>query len=158
MHRLSRRDWIDWFGALERGQTVRLDPPPSGDRPESWPPESWPTDSWRLESVDFAPFDDLIEIVLEDRGGHRSRLLLDEPEEVWVEKRAGSGTEWELSITSGAKAIRLTSCPSRITATLPAGKLQLNEGPRGETGGVETRATEVLGDPGGVVQHQVEEL
>lgn len=109
MHRLSRGEWIDWFGALARGQAVEVEPPFTGND----------ADSWRLESVYFAPFDDLIEIVLEGRDGRRPRLLLDEPEEVWVEERAGSsGTEWELSITFGTRAIRLNSSPSRITPTM----------------------------------------
>jgi hypothetical protein len=66
MNRVGRRDWIEWLDALKPSTAVDLPTARGADR------------RWRFKRADYDPFEDVVEIVLEDDVGSL-RVLLDAP-------------------------------------------------------------------------------
>jgi hypothetical protein len=76
MHRLNPTEWIDWFGALHPGESVVL---------RSEKPGEPLSVTGRLVAAEYAPFDDLVEIVV-DTDGTRFRFWIDHPTEMMVDE------------------------------------------------------------------------
>jgi hypothetical protein len=96
MHRLPARDWIEWFGSLHGPIPVEIRSP-SLARPGRHV----------LGSAEYAPFDDLIELVF-IAAGREWRLLLDHPRLIRVDGNAGDGS-WQAEIHTAAVELLLQS-------------------------------------------------
>jgi hypothetical protein len=72
MRRIPRTQWIEWLDGLHISGKVAV---VSDDHAE-------PTDgAWSFRSADYDPFDDVVEIVLDDDRG-RLRVLVESPSEI----------------------------------------------------------------------------
>ena len=72
MRRIPRCDWIEWLDALVLSTKVAI----VSDE------DHRPTEGgWTFRSADYDPFDDVLEIVLDDERG-RLRVLLESPSEI----------------------------------------------------------------------------
>jgi hypothetical protein len=76
MHRLNPTEWIDWFGTLQCGESIVL---------RSEEPGEQLSVTGRLVTAEYAPFDDLVEIVV-DTDGTRFRVWIDHPTEMMVDE------------------------------------------------------------------------
>jgi hypothetical protein len=72
MRRIPRDEWIEWLDGLVISGEVWV---VSDDQPRS------DTAGWTFRSADFDPFDDVVEIILDDDRG-RVRILLESPSEI----------------------------------------------------------------------------
>jgi hypothetical protein len=89
MHRLNPAEWIDWFGALQRGQRVVL---------RSEIPGEQLTATGQLVTAEYAPFDDLVEVVV-DTDRSRLRFWIDHPSEMMVDE-GSQRRGWSIVIKS----------------------------------------------------------
>lgn len=91
MRRLSRSEWIERLQGLSPGASVEVRHPAlSGDA------------TWRLRSAEFAPFEDVVEVVLSGEGGV-VRVLIDQPLEIWADD--GDGGVRSLEIRSNDASV-----------------------------------------------------
>lgn len=72
MRRIPRCDWIEWLDALSPRTKVAI---------VSDEDHRLATGGWTFRSADYDPFDDVVEIVLDDDGG-RLRVLVESPTEI----------------------------------------------------------------------------
>jgi hypothetical protein len=72
MRRIPRCDWIEWLDALAPSTKVAI-VSDEDHRPANG--------GWTFRSADYDPFDDVLEVVLDDERGHL-RVLLESPSEI----------------------------------------------------------------------------
>jgi hypothetical protein len=103
MHRLNPTDWVDWFGALQRGRSVVLRSERSGEQS---------TMTGRLVAAEYAPFDDLVEMVV-DTDSSRFRFWIDHPTEMTVDE-GSQRRGWSIEIRSPDGVWRATEAASQV--------------------------------------------
>ncbi len=82
MDRLHHSEWIEWLEGLRIQGSVEVEPVTVLPRPVG---------QCRLRAAEYAPFDDLVEVILEDDKG-QVRVIIDHPKVIWVENEgAGDG-------------------------------------------------------------------
>ncbi|MGF1666723.1 MAG: hypothetical protein ACFCVC_10680 [Acidimicrobiia bacterium] len=72
MRRIPRSEWIEWLDSLALSSKVAV-VSDEDHRPANG--------GWTFRSADYDPFDDVVEIVLDDERG-RLRVLLESPSEI----------------------------------------------------------------------------
>jgi hypothetical protein len=82
LDQVHRSEWIEWLDTLRFTGTVDVEPTTVLPRAVG---------ECTLRAADYAPFDRVVEIVLEDLAG-QIRVIIDDPMVIWVEG-VGSSTE-----------------------------------------------------------------
>lgn len=95
MHRVPRDEWIEWCERLRTDRARRLETVGSADRRKV------------IVSIDYAPFDDILELDLRDRGSVVRRLI-DHPSQILVDDLGRS-----VLIGSGEGIVRLVLTDAR---------------------------------------------
>ncbi|MDH4118016.1 MAG: hypothetical protein OEX04_09025 [Acidimicrobiia bacterium] len=96
MDRLHQSEWLEVLDGLCMRGPVEVEPTTVLPRPVS---------GCRLRAADYAPFDDLVEILLEDDLG-RIRVLIDHPKVIWREHDAGHGEQVAFDTAKGRITLR----------------------------------------------------
>jgi hypothetical protein len=112
VHSLPVNEWIDWLGGLHGPVRIEL---AARNRPSL-------RGSRVLLSAEFAPFDDLIEIVLLSDSGEE-RVLLDDPRDLRVDSNPPEG-QWHARVDTRTDSISLCAAstgqhPNSRTAATP---------------------------------------
>ena len=105
MRRLPRREWLDWCDEQNHRLHSHLETAGPG-----------PT-RLVVTLIDYAPFDDILELDMDDHGSV-SRRLIDHPDEIWVEDE------------DGIRAVVITSGTERLPLLLVDGPSPHPDGPR----------------------------
>lgn len=101
MRRLNRSEWVERLQGLSMGAVV-----------EVHHPALTATSGWRLSSAEFAPFEDVIEVVLTGDGG-LVRVLIDQPLEIWADDADG-----------GVGSLEIRSKDASVVVARPSGSVR----------------------------------
>ncbi len=110
MRRIPRSEWIEWLDALTLSSKVAV------VSDEDHQPANG---GWNLRSADYDPFDDVVEIVLDDERG-RLRVLLESPSEILAV--GPDGDPEHITILSADGPLVITRALSAAPSTPVPGK------------------------------------
>ena len=99
MDRLHQSEWIETLDGLRIRGSIEVEPLTVLPRPVS---------HCRLRAADYAPFDDLVEILLEDDFG-QIKVIIDHPKVIWLDHDSSTGEQVAFDTAKGR--ITLRGCP-----------------------------------------------
>jgi hypothetical protein len=108
MRRIPRSQWIEWLDSLAPSTKVAV-VSDEDHRPANG--------GWTFRSADYDPFDDVVEIVLDDERG-RLRVLLESPSEILAV--GPDGDPEHITILSADGPLVITRALSDVPARPPA--------------------------------------
>jgi len=91
MRRVPRDEWLEWCYELSHGRRRHLEISGLG------------VDHGVVRLIDYAPFDDILELDIEDHGAI-SRRLIDHPVRIWIQEAGRTG---EIVIESPTETVPL---------------------------------------------------
>jgi hypothetical protein len=105
LERIHTSEWVEWLDALCIMGPVHLEPQQALPRPSG---------SCRFRAADYAPLEDIVELVFEDDEGFL-QVIVDSPTAIWVHHE-GTGDE-QIVFETARGEIRLRHCASRSIAS-----------------------------------------
>jgi hypothetical protein len=105
VERIHTSEWVEWLDALCMMGPVHLDPQEALPRPST---------NCRFRAADYAPLEDVVELVFEDEHG-LLEVIIDSPTAIWVHHE-GTGDE-QIIFETPRGEIRVRHCVRKSIAS-----------------------------------------